>query len=149
VVGVVASVVFKLLNPHKLMASMSRQLDDDDGMSILYESDEYLVCNSSDTDSDIEDDIAMVDAAVDEMDSDSEERSLGDTDFNSEFIWEGMEKKHYHREGAWCVPNTAERNTHYIAAYSVTSACVWRIVLKPITQNFISSSYREQCSFVG
>jgi hypothetical protein len=33
----------------------------------------------------------MVDAAVDEMDSDLEERSLGDTDFNSEFIWEGMD----------------------------------------------------------
>jgi hypothetical protein len=41
-------------------------------------------------------------------------------------------KKHYHREGAWCVPNTAERKTHDIAAYSVTSACVLRIVLKPI-----------------
>jgi hypothetical protein len=31
-----------------------------------------------------------------------------------------------------------ERKTHDIAAYSVTSACVCRIVLKPITQNFIS-----------
>jgi hypothetical protein len=31
-----------------------------------------------------------------------------------------------------------KRKTRDIAAYSVTSACVWRIVLKPTTQNFIT-----------
>jgi hypothetical protein len=72
------------------MASTSKQLDDDDVMNILYDSDECLVSSSSESDSDV-DDIAMVDAAVDEMDSDLEERSLGDTDFDSEFIWEGMD----------------------------------------------------------
>jgi hypothetical protein len=72
------------------MASTSRQLDDEDVMNILYESDECLVSSSSDeSDSDYEDLITVVDAAVDEVDSDVEEHSLGDIDFNSAFIWEG------------------------------------------------------------
>jgi hypothetical protein len=41
-----------------------------------------------------EDDIAVADAAVDEesqAEEDSQSHSLGDTDYNSDFIWEDMD----------------------------------------------------------
>jgi hypothetical protein len=57
------------------------------------------VTNDSNDDSDkCEDDIAFADAVVDEEDRDVEEHSLGDTDYNSGFIWEDMDNYHIQRE---------------------------------------------------
>jgi hypothetical protein len=49
-----------------------------------------------------------------------------------------LEKNQHHRGGAWYAPNTEGGKNQDVAVCSVTSDCVWRNVLKPITQNLIS-----------
>jgi hypothetical protein len=76
------------------MASTSKHMDEENVLNILNESDECLISDDSDN---CEDDTA-VDVAVDEEDSDVEEHSLGDIDYNSGFIWEDMDNYHVQRE---------------------------------------------------
>jgi hypothetical protein len=82
------------------MASTSRHLDEESVLHILDESEECLISDSSDdSDSECEDDIAVADAAADEEDSDLEEHSLGDGDYNSVFFfWEDMDNYQTQRE---------------------------------------------------
>jgi hypothetical protein len=81
------------------MASTSKHLTDDSVFDILNDSDECLISDSSDDSDNCEDDIAVADAAVDE-DSQAEEEgqghSLGDTDYNRDFIWEDMDNYNGH-----------------------------------------------------
>jgi hypothetical protein len=121
------------------MASTSTQLDDD-VMNILYESDECLVSRSSNTDSDIEDDIAVVDAAVDEIDSNVEERSLGDTDSNSEIIWEGMDNYDTVRE-PFC-GNSGPQNSA-VNVKDISSVFIIFLVQTPILRSYFPG--REFC----
>jgi hypothetical protein len=84
-------------SPNASMASMSKHLTEENVLDILNESDECLISDSIDDSDNCEDDIAVADAAVDEEDSDVEEHSLGDTVYNSGFIWEGMNSYHGQR----------------------------------------------------
>lgn len=80
------------------MASMSKHLTEENVLDIINESDECLISDSNDDSDDCEDDIAVADAAVDEEDSDVEVHSLGNTDYNSGFIWDDMDNYHGQRE---------------------------------------------------
>jgi hypothetical protein len=81
------------------MTSTSKHLTDETVFDILNDSDECLISDSNEDSDDnddsdnCEDDIAVADA-VDEdsqAEEDSQGHSLGDTDVNSDFIWEDMD----------------------------------------------------------
>jgi hypothetical protein len=60
------------------MQSTSKHLKEENGLDILSESDECLITDSSDDDTDdCEDDIAVSDSAVDEENSEVEEEDQG------------------------------------------------------------------------
>jgi hypothetical protein len=82
------------------MASMSKHLNEENVLDILNESDEHLISDSSDDNTDCEDDIVVADPAGDEENSEVQEEgqchSLGDADYNSGFIWEDTDNYHGH-----------------------------------------------------
>jgi hypothetical protein len=77
------------------MVSTNKHLSDENVLDILNDLDECLISESSDSSDDSddsEDDIAVADVVPDsDMEEGGQGHSLGDTDYNSGFIWEDMD----------------------------------------------------------
>jgi hypothetical protein len=122
------------------MASTSKHLDKENVLNILNESDECLISDScEESDTDCEDDNAVADAAVDEEDSDVEEHSLGDSDYNSGFVWGNMNNYHILRESF--SGNSGPQNL----AMNVQEIFFYYFFSRDIIQNVVETNrYAEQ-----
>jgi hypothetical protein len=76
-------------------ASMSKQLNEENVLDILNESDMCLISDNSDDSDDCANDIAVADEENSEVEE-GQGHFLGNTDYNSGFIWEDMDNYHGH-----------------------------------------------------